>query len=82
MFYECNYTDGIHRKAGTSVIATISSADINRINSFSEEEIVNAIVGLVENSIPTTTELHRYLNLFYHPTGAAMTEKSSIIKIP
>lgn len=77
VFYECNYTDGIHRKAGTSVIATISSADINRINSFSEEEIVNAIVGLVENSIPTTTELHIYLNLFYHPTGAAMTEKSS-----
>lgn len=75
-YFECVYTDGIHYVSSTSVIASFG-AEPEYLESFSEELIKQAIMSALDLDIKTEDDYYTYMNLFYHPTGAAITEKAA-----
>lgn len=75
VFLQCDYSDGIHSRRATTAICSFGGFDPEDFASWTDEEVKEAIMECLNLDIKTESDYYKYMNLFYHPTGAAITEK-------
>lgn len=75
VFLQCDYSDGIHSRRATTAICSFGGFDPEDFASWTDKEVKEAIMECLNLDIKTESDYYKYMNLFYHPTGAAITEK-------